>query len=44
MSVEEPNNTRSLQIINNQIELALIELATYKELAPEYISASSYIT
>jgi len=33
MSVEEPNDPRSWQIANNQIQLT--ELATYEERAPE---------
>jgi len=32
MSVEEPNDPRSCQIANNQIQLT--ELATYEERAP----------
>ncbi len=33
MSFEEPNDTRSSEIINNQIQLT--ELATYKERTPD---------
>ncbi len=35
MSFEEPNNPRSSEIVNNQIQLT--ELATYEERTPEFI-------
>jgi len=38
MSVEEPNDPRSWQIANNQIQLT--ELATYEERAPDQHSVS----
>ncbi len=35
MSFEEPNNPRSSEIVNNQIQLT--ELASYEEQTPDYI-------